>query len=98
MYRKLCIENYVQKTMYRKLCIENYVQKTMYRKLCIENYLQKTISESFKKQYFMFKLILAIPYQKVIESNFLIPISSQPDTVNLLYFKLKLFDLTEFIV
>jgi len=46
----------------------------------------------------MFKLILAFPYQKLIESNFLIPISSQPDTVNLLYFKLKLFDLTEFIV
>ena len=28
----------------------------------------------------------------------LIPISLQPDCVNLQYFKLKLFDLTEFIV
>jgi len=31
-------------------------------------------------------------------SNFLTPIASQPDGVNLWYFKLKLFDLKELIV
>ena len=31
-------------------------------------------------------------------SDFLIHISLQPDGINLLYFKLRLFDLTDFIV
>ena len=31
-------------------------------------------------------------------SEFIIPISSKPNDANLLYFKLTLFDITEFIV
>ena len=34
--------------------------------------------------------------KELSNSNFLIPISLQPDVSNLLYFKLRLFDLTEF--
>ena len=37
-------------------------------------------------------------YIDATEELFLIPISFQPDDVNFRYFKLKLFDLTAFIV
>ena len=37
-------------------------------------------------------------YESFINSNIKIPISLQPHGINLFYFKLRLFDLTDFIV
>ena len=50
------------------------------------------------------KTTLTVPFDSKINSdfarniNFLIPKSMQHNFVNLLYYKLRLFDLTEFIV
>ena len=70
--------------------------------------------DTFKKRIYhlSFKGIESLPQTQIIQSrwhflmnwvfatnsNLLIPISLQPDVVNLWYFKLRLFDLTEFIV
>ena len=61
-----------------------YADRTFY--LPVPYPIHKNITNIFKKIVFATKL------------NGLIPISLQPDGLNLRYFKFKIFDLTEFII
>ena len=53
-------------------------------------------SNSFEEVSPLF--LIAKKFSVYTNSNFLFPISLQPDSVNLWYYKLRLFDLTECIV
>ena len=78
---------------------------------CLEINQSKQIKMTQYLQNFMlkernhFKVFCLSPYTTlqrnwvfVTNSNYLIPISLQSDDINLCYFKLRLLDLTEFIV
>jgi hypothetical protein len=50
MSRRLCREDYVEKTMSRRLCREDYVEKTMSRRLCKRGKSEKTMSKVERKE------------------------------------------------
>ena len=78
-----------------------FIDAQNYKKLSPSWYiLYSTFMQYINKDSALIQVFIEIQRNSVFDtnSNFLIPISIQPNGVNLWYFKLRLFDLTDFIV